>query len=220
MTSLNAACALIGDPTERAGYDRDRAVRDRDGAAARPMSRARAPAGLPDAARPPPPAGGHGIRLERGRALVHAAATEAARPEQVSRDWTTGRSSVGGGYDPSMRRPDGAGAAGPPPGNSVGERPDVRAVRGLVARRDRPEDLEYIEWLDRMPIGRPYRDEIDAILRQAPGGADPAGRGYRPARAVPPPLERAGVRRRRTRPRIGRAAQRRALTTPPGSGGC
>jgi hypothetical protein len=27
-------------------------------------------------------------------------------------------------------------------------------------------DLEYLEWLDRMPIGRPYRDEIDVILRQ------------------------------------------------------
>jgi curved DNA-binding protein CbpA len=28
-------------------------------------------------------------------------------------------------------------------------------------------DLEYVEWLDRMPIGRPHRDEIDAILRRA-----------------------------------------------------
>jgi hypothetical protein len=27
-------------------------------------------------------------------------------------------------------------------------------------------DLEYLEWLDRMPIGRPYRDEIDTILRR------------------------------------------------------
>jgi hypothetical protein len=26
-------------------------------------------------------------------------------------------------------------------------------------------DLEYLEWLDRMPIGRTYRDEIDAMLR-------------------------------------------------------
>jgi curved DNA-binding protein CbpA len=34
---------------------------------------------------------------------------------------------------------------------------------GAVARAD----LEYVEWLDRMPIGRPYRDEIDAILRRA-----------------------------------------------------
>jgi hypothetical protein len=34
---------------------------------------------------------------------------------------------------------------------------------GEISRRD----LEYIEWLDRMPIGRPYRDEIDVILRAA-----------------------------------------------------
>jgi curved DNA-binding protein CbpA len=34
---------------------------------------------------------------------------------------------------------------------------------GEVARAD----LEYVEWLDRMPIGRPYRNEIDAILRRA-----------------------------------------------------
>ena len=34
---------------------------------------------------------------------------------------------------------------------------------GEVARLD----LEYVEWLDRMPIGRPYRAEIDAILRRA-----------------------------------------------------
>jgi hypothetical protein len=32
---------------------------------------------------------------------------------------------------------------------------------GEIAR----QDLEYIEWLDRTPIGRSYREEIDAILR-------------------------------------------------------
>jgi hypothetical protein len=32
---------------------------------------------------------------------------------------------------------------------------------GEIARHD----LEYIEWLDRTPIGRPYREEIDTILR-------------------------------------------------------
>jgi hypothetical protein len=34
---------------------------------------------------------------------------------------------------------------------------------GEIARHD----LEYLEWLDRMPIGRPHRDEIDALLRRA-----------------------------------------------------
>ena len=55
---------------------------------------------------------------------------------------------------------------GPPPGNPSG--PVLTFGRyvgwslGEVARLD----LEYIEWLDRMPIGRPYRAEIDAILRR------------------------------------------------------
>src|SRR5947209_8178213 len=41
--------------------------------------------------------------------------------EAVSPDWTTGRSSTGGGYAPeSMRPPDAPGAAGPPPGNPLG----------------------------------------------------------------------------------------------------
>jgi hypothetical protein len=29
------------------------------------------------------------------------------------------------------------------------------------------EDPDYLEWLDRMQIGRAYRDEIDAVLRRA-----------------------------------------------------
>jgi curved DNA-binding protein CbpA len=87
--------------------------------------------------------------------------------ETVSRDWTSGRSSMGSGYDASMRRPDGEGAAGPPPGPASGSVLNFGRYAnwslGEIARRD----LEYVEWLDRMPIGRPYRDEIDAILRGA-----------------------------------------------------
>jgi hypothetical protein len=46
---------------------------------------------------------------------------------------------------------------------------------GEVAR----VDIEYVEWLDRMPIGRPYRDEIDALLRRA-GRRGSAGRPEEP----------------------------------------
>ena len=55
---------------------------------------------------------------------------------------------------------------------------------GEIAR----SDLEYLEWLDRMPIGRPYRDEIDAILRQTGRRRSADGRNARPAGAVPPAL--------------------------------
>ena len=90
------------------------------------------------------------------------------RPQTVSRDWTSGRSTEGGGYDPArMRTADGEGAAGPPPGNPSGTVLNFGRYAGWslgeVARRD----LEYLEWLDRMAIGRAYRDEIDTILRKA-----------------------------------------------------
>ncbi|HSL77095.1 MAG TPA: DnaJ domain-containing protein [Candidatus Limnocylindrales bacterium] len=88
-------------------------------------------------------------------------------PDVVSRDWTSGRSSAGGGYDPSMRRPDENGAAGRPPGNPSGSVLTFGRYAGWSLGEIARRDLEYIEWLDRMPIGRPYRDEIDAILRSS-----------------------------------------------------
>jgi curved DNA-binding protein CbpA len=94
-------------------------------------------------------------------------ADEGQKPETVSRDWTPGRSTIGGGYDTSMRQADGEGAAGPPPGNPTGSVINfgryVNWSLGEIARRD----IEYIEWLDRAPIGRQYREELDAILRRA-----------------------------------------------------
>lgn len=136
MAAINAAWEVIGDPLKRAAFDHDRAVR----------------AALDRRANE---AGGIGRRSAAPRP-----------PETVSRDWTSGRSSVGGGFDPSMQTADGTGAAGPPPGQPSGSVLTfgryARWSLGEIARTD----LEYIEWLDRMPIGRPYRDEIDAILRR------------------------------------------------------
>lgn len=86
-------------------------------------------------------------------------------PDVVSRDWSSGRSSAGSGYDASMRRPDEDGAAGLPPGNPSGSVLTFGRYTGWSLGEISRRDLEYIEWLDRMPIGRPYRDEIDAILR-------------------------------------------------------
>ena len=87
-----------------------------------------------------------------------------------------------------MRMPEGAGAAGPPPGNPSGTvlrfgRYDGWSL-GEVARTD----IEYLEWLDRMPIGRPYRDEIDAAA--CDGRAADAPR-------LPMPMARRGLFRRR-----------------------
>ena len=108
---------------------------------------------------------------DRERAAL-AAATTTPRPgprppETVSRDWTSGRSTEGGGFDPSMRSADGLGAAGPPPGRPSGSVLNFGRYSGWSLGEIAGRDLDYIEWLDRTPIGRTYREEIDALLRAA-----------------------------------------------------
>jgi hypothetical protein len=66
-----------------------------------------------------------------------------------------------------MRATEGLGAAGPPPGNPSGSVLNFGRYAGWSLGEVGRADLEYIEWLDRMPIGRPYRDEIDGILRRS-----------------------------------------------------
>ena len=153
MTAINAAWEAIGDPARRAAYDRTRAA----GGAA--------PVGTSAPASPPADARTRGPSESDfgGRPPVRPRPRE---PETVSRDWTSGRSSVGGGYDASMRTRDGTGAAGPPPGNPSGSILTFGRYQGWSLGEIAHADLEYIEWLDRTPIGRPYRDEIDAILRR------------------------------------------------------
>jgi curved DNA-binding protein CbpA len=140
MAALNAAWEQIGDPVRRAAFDRDRAIQAAIG------RRGNVGAG---------PAGGR------------SASSPPATPETVSRDWTSGRSSVGGGYEESMHTADGAGAAGPPPGNPSGSVLNFGRFVGWSLGEIARADIEYIEWLDRTPIGRQYRDEVDAILRRA-----------------------------------------------------
>ena len=147
MAAINAAWERIGEPAARAAYDRARGATERG----RPASDAAAsPSSAPrpqEAPRPP---------------------SSAPRPpETVSRDWTSGRSTQGGGYDSSMRSADGLGAAGPPPGRQSGSVLNFGRYSGWSLGEIARQDLEYVEWLDRMPIGRSYRDEIDVILRTA-----------------------------------------------------
>jgi curved DNA-binding protein CbpA len=137
MVAINAAWALVGDPGRRAAYDRER----------------RAPAAPVSSA----------YRAYPGPTQEASAGRP---PETVSADWTSGRNSAGGGYDPSMQAPDGLGAAGRPPGNPSGSMLNFGRYAGWSLGEIARSDLEYIEWLDRMPIGRTYRDEIDAILRR------------------------------------------------------
>jgi curved DNA-binding protein CbpA len=151
MASINAAWELLRDPASRAAVDLERRIARHAEEGAR-HARATAPP------RPAEPAA-------RGGATAKPAERP---PETVSSDWSSGRSSVGGGYDPSrMRAADGYGAAGPPPGEPFGTVLGFGRYAGWSLGEIARRDVDYIEWLDRMPIGRPYRDEIDVLLRRS-----------------------------------------------------
>jgi curved DNA-binding protein CbpA len=149
MTAINAAWAVLRDPGQRARYDRESRVipGGSEGASA--------PPGVDPAPRPQPPA-------------AHQATPPRRDPRNI---WGgTGTDAV----SPTASTPQGHGAAGPPPGNPAGSVLNFGRYAGWslgeVARRD----PEFLEWLDRMPIGRPYRDEIDRLLRGAGLRASPA----------------------------------------------
>jgi curved DNA-binding protein CbpA len=156
MTAINAAWELLRDPARRAAHDR---MRRTDQAAA-------AGGDIPRASAAPPAAAPRDRRAERPTAPTGG--SPGRPPETVSSDWTSGRSSAGSGYDPDrMRSAEGLGAAGPAPGNPSGTVLRFGRYSGWSLGEIGRTDIDYLEWLDRMPIGRPYRDEIDALLRTA-----------------------------------------------------
>ena len=148
MVAINEAWAILRHPDSRAAHDQ-----------------ARAAAAAAESPRPDAPASPH-PRASAGGAS--AAGRSAREPESVSSDWSPGRSTTGSGYDPAtMRMREGLGAAGAPPGNPSGSVMNFGRYDGWSLGEIALRDLEYLEWLDRMPIGRPYRDEIDVLLRAA-----------------------------------------------------
>ena len=62
--------------------------------------------------------------------------------------------------------------AGPPPGNASGSVLNFGRYSGWSLGEIARVDPAYLDWLERMPIGRSYRSEVQAMLR---------------ARATPPP---------------------------------
>jgi curved DNA-binding protein CbpA len=123
----------------------------------------------PDVARDPE-AARRMAELNAARDLLLDPAARAAYDRQ--------RRAGGAGAVPAAGHPDptvaGAGAAtaaeaaaGPPPGNPSGSVLTFGRYAGWSLGEIARRDVEYVEWLDRMPIGRPYRAEIDALLRTA-----------------------------------------------------
>lgn len=150
MAGINAAWELIGDPDARRAYDRSRIPGSAKASTSDPVG------GSPAAPKSPPPA----------TRQPHAPPPRSTPPpEVVSRDWTSGRSTHGGGFDESMRAAEGLGAAGPPPGRPSGTVLNFGRYAGWSLGEVARHDIEYIEWLDRAPIGRNYRQEVDGILR-------------------------------------------------------
>jgi curved DNA-binding protein CbpA len=172
MAAINAAWEVLRDPKRRAAHDLARRLAAREAArSASQAATADGPGGERGAGR-----AGHAAGSQRpagsaqgtaGPQPGSTAGTPPRPPETVSGDWTSGRSSHGGGYDASMKAPDGLGAAGPPPGNPSGSVLNFGRYAGWSIGEIARRDIEFLEWLDRAPIGRNYRDEIDAVLRRA-----------------------------------------------------
>jgi curved DNA-binding protein CbpA len=77
--------------------------------------------------------------------------------------------------------------AGPPPGRPTGSILNFGRYNGWSLGEIGRVDPGYLQWLDRIPIGRPYRGELDELLRRL---------GMRQSEAVES-AERRGLFRRR-----------------------
>jgi curved DNA-binding protein CbpA len=184
MIAINQARELLRDPVRRAALDRAR-LRARSSAAWMASSDAHAqaaaaggpapaqhrstpaPSHAPShaASRPQPapnrPGGGTAVP----GATSHASPGATATASGSASAWASGRVPLGGFASGASSRPDGEGAAGPPPGNPSGSVLTFGRYTGWSLGEIARTEVEYLEWLDRMPIGRPYQQEIDAILR-------------------------------------------------------
>lgn len=189
MIAINQAWEQLRDPVKRAAIDRARlrasgmaawvAATDAHVRTAKsPMPRESAAAGPAPAPpdRPAPP----GADWPFGSMSDPAyRPPDTARADPGPKSWTAGRVPIGGFSSGVSSRPDGAGAAGPPPGNPSGSVLTFGRFAGWSLGEIARTETEYLEWLSRMPIGRMYQQEIDEILR-AMGlrgrPADPKGR--------------------------------------------
>jgi curved DNA-binding protein CbpA len=178
MVNINRAWEMLRDPLKRAAVDR---ARTRTAGAAATVAAADARARTTSTSRPAPSSSPHrapaGHDGPAGTTASRAAwgfpgvsdpgdAGLGPRPQFVSPNWTSGRSAAGHRYDAgTMGTTQGDGAAGPPPGNPRGSVLNFGRYAGWSLGEIARMDLEYLEWLDRTPIGRTYQGEIDELLR-------------------------------------------------------
>jgi curved DNA-binding protein CbpA len=186
MARINQAREMLRDPMRRAAVDRARTR------ASATSARVAAADGRSHAGRTAHGAGSSGGRAQQGADPgptapwpiagmrdPGSAGFPAGSGDTGSTAWPSGRSSTGAGYDPqSMGTSQGTGAAGRPPGNPSGSLIAFGRYAGWTLGEIARTDPAYLEWLDRMPIGRIHQAEIDVLLRKAglrTSGADHAG---------------------------------------------
>ena len=165
MVAINAAWELLRDPARRAAYDACAS----DGEPARGAGAVRSdPLGVAAAAGRSPINRDAALPRQVRPSRARRPAARAGHRRRCPATGRRGRSGAGSGYDAStMRKTEGHGAAGPPPGNPSGTVLKFGRYMGWSIGEIARTDLEYLEWLDRMSIGRAYRDEIDQVLRRA-----------------------------------------------------
>jgi len=172
MVAINQAWELLKDPIRRAAVDRARSR------AATSTARVAAADGQArTAGNPPATSQGHGTWGQ------HSRHPDGERPRAADRERPFGSMS-----DPAFATPGShAGTAGPPPGRPSGSMLNFGRYAGWSLGEVARIEPEYLEWLDRMPIGRSYQAEIDRLLRS---------RGLRTSAPSPRP-GRGGIFRRR-----------------------
>ena len=178
MVRINQAWEILRDPVRRAAVDRAR-VRAAGTSARVAAADGRAHATRQAQSAAPPPRPGEPAEWPFPGMEDPSSGPFDAGAERVNPTWTSGRSTQGYRYD---SRTMGTGAAGAPPGNPSGSIVTFGRFEGWTLGEIARTDLEYLEWLDRMPIGRTYAAEIDVLLRQhgrrvAARGAEQRGRG-------------------------------------------
>lgn len=175
MVQINQAWEMLRDPVKRGSVDRAR--QRAAGTSARVVAadgrehaeaRGHKPAGTTPGTADPTPGSRAGSRPGSGQSwpfpgMVDPTSgpfTNRADPEPP------GPTNRGSSTDsPYRTRTMGVGAAGPPPGSPSGSIITFGRYQGWTLGEVARRDLEYLEWLDRIPIGRAYHAEIDALLR-------------------------------------------------------
>ncbi len=175
MVRINQAWELLRDPSKRAAVDRAR-LRSAGAAArvaaadAKSRTGTRASGGRDDRGRSSGPfvAGRDADATARGGARPWRRLPPAPRSSSRSPRVTGppgGRMPVAATTPRRWARPRGTGRAGPPPGRPSGSVLNFGRYAGWSLGEIARSDLEYLEWLDRTPIGRIYQVELDEILR-------------------------------------------------------